>query len=325
MKILVTGGGGFLGKAIIKQLLEKGHDVYSFSRSAYPELEEMGVTCRRGDLSKYEDVRAALEGMEAVFHVAALAGVWGAYEDYYNTNFVGTKNIVDAAKELGVTKIVHTSSPSTILDNDKLSGVGEEIPYPKKFSNHYAKTKAMAEQYVLKNHEDGKLHTVALRPHLIWGPGDPHIFPRIFEKRKKNLLKIVGDGKNQVDIIYVDNAARGHIQAFEKLGANSPVGGKVYFLGQNEPVYLWDFINEVLKRGGMQPVHKKVPFKVVYAVGFILEVIYRTFGIKAEPPMTRFVCNQMGKDHYFSHKAAKDDFGYDAPITTQEGLDRVFS
>jgi nucleoside-diphosphate-sugar epimerase len=325
VKILVTGGGGFLGKTILKQLKEFGYELFSFSRSKYSELEEMGVTCIQGDLSNYEDVKKALEGKDAVFHVAAKAGVWGPYEDYYQANFVGTKNIVDACLELGIKRMVHTSSPSTVLDNPDLAGVDESIPYPEKFSCAYAQTKAMAEKYVLEHHQDGKFMVVALRPHLIWGPGDPHIFPRIFEKAKKKQLKIIGDGTNKVDVIYVDNAAKGHIQAFHKLEEGSVVGGKVYFLGQNYPVRLWDFINEVLKRGGEKPVTVKLPFKFVYFMGAVFEFLFTLFRIKTDPPMTRFVCNQMGKDHYFSHAAAERDFGYNADISVEEGLRKVFS
>ncbi len=326
MKVLVTGGGGFLGKAIVKQLLEKEYKVYSFSRSHYPEVESLGAKCILGDLSRYEDVQEALTGMDAVFHVAALAGVWGDYSHYYNTNYIGTKNIVDACLKLGISKLVYTSTPSVILDSkESLSGADESLAYPEKYSNPYGETKAMAEKYVLSHHKEGVFHTCALRPHLIWGPGDPHIFPRIFEKKKKNILKIIGDGQNKVDIIYVDNAAKAHIQAFEKLGPSSSVGGKAYFLGQGDGIKLWDFINDVLVRGGCEPVKKKLPFKLVYKIGHACEIIYKTLGIKTEPPMTRFVCNQLGKDHYFSHKAAERDFGYRPEIGISEGLDRVFT
>ncbi len=323
-KVLVTGGGGFLGKAIIKFLIQDEFEVFSFSRSYYPELESLGVTCIQGDLTNYTDVKRALEGIDGVFHVAALAGVWGKYEDYFQTNVIGTKNIVNACLELGIKKLVYTSSPSVILDSsESLSGANESLDYPQKYSNFYGETKAVAERYVLSSNGE-KISTCALRPHLIWGPGDPHIFPRIFGKAQKKQLRIIGDGLNKVDIIFVENAAKAHLLAYKKLAHLSEVAGQAYFLGQEEEVFLWDFINEVLKRGGYKAIKKKIPFKLAYFIGFIFEVFYRALRITKEPPLTRFVCNQLGKDHYFSHQKARAHFGYCAEISTQEGLNRFF-
>ncbi|MBL7664012.1 MAG: NAD-dependent epimerase/dehydratase family protein, partial [Bacteriovoracaceae bacterium] len=285
MKILVTGGGGFLGTAILKILKNYPYELYSFSRNTYPHLETMGVKNLTGDLSDYQSVKKALTGMDAVFHVAAKAGVWGDYEDYFNANFMGTKNIVDACLELKIKKCVYTSSPSTILDQPNLNGVDESLDYPTRFSCAYAETKALAEKYLLSHAHPTDFLVVALRPHLIWGPGDPHIFPRLFSKASEGKLKIVGNGRNLVDVTYVDNAANAHVQAFHHLAPGSKVTGKVYFIGQNEPVNLWNFINQALTMNGQKPVTTKIPFSLVYAIGFMLEKIYGLLKLKSEPPM----------------------------------------
>jgi nucleoside-diphosphate-sugar epimerase len=328
MRILVTGGGGFLGSYIIKELLKNPtYLITNFSRHSYPNLEEMGVPTIKGDLRKKEDVDRALKyGFDAVFHVAALAGVWGRHKDFYEINFLGTKNLLEASKTHGVQKFIYTSTPSVVFDQKDLLGVGEECAYAKKFLTSYAQTKAMAEKLVLEMNNSGSFLTCALRPHLIWGPGDPHLFPRVIQKGKEGKLRIVGDGENLVDIIYVENAAHAHVEAFHHLTPGSVVCGEAYFLGQEKPVKLWDFINEVLGHVKIPPVVKSIDVASAYWLGLILEKIFKLLGIyKPEPPMTRFVALNLGKSHYFSHEKAKKHFGYTPSISIEEGLRRTFS
>lgn len=328
MRILVTGGGGFLGSHIIKELLKNpSYIVTNFSRHSYPELEDMGVPTIKGDLRKKEDVDRALDqGFEAIFHVAALPGVWGKYEDYYGINFLGTKHLVEGARARGIQKFVYTSTPSVVFNKDDLLGVGEEQPYATKFLNAYAETKTLAEQLVLGMNDGENFLSCALRPHLIWGPGDPHIFPRLIQKGKQGKLRIVGDGENLVDIIYVENAAVAHVQAFEHLKPGSPVCGQAYFVGQERPVKLWDFINQVLGYVKVEPVMNSIDVDSAYRLGWVLEKVFKFLGIrKPEPPMTRFVALNLGKSHYFSHAKAKRDFGYVPKISIEEGLKRTFS
>lgn len=328
MRLLVTGGGGFLGTHIIKELLKNPtYMVTNFSRHSYPHLEDMGVPTIKGDLRKKEDVERALDhGFDAIFHVAALAGVWGKYQDYFDINYIGTKNLLEAARDRGIQKFIYTSTPSVVFNKDDLLGVDESCPYAVKFLNAYSETKTMAEKLVLEFNNSSTFLTCAIRPHLIWGPGDPHIFPRLIQKGKEGKLRIVGDGKNLVDIVYVENAALAHVQAFLHLKAGSPVCGNAYFIGQEKPVVLWDFINEVLGFVKVPPVMKSIDIGVAYRLGQILEFIFKFLGInKPEPPMTRFVALNLGKSHYFSHEKAKRDFGYIPLITIEEGLKRTFS
>jgi nucleoside-diphosphate-sugar epimerase len=323
-KILVTGGGGFLGSYIVEELLSRNYEVFSFSRKAYPELTEKGVTCLTGSLDNYSDVENALTGVDAVIHTAALAGIWGKWEDFYNTNFIGSKNIVKACESLNITHLVYTSSPSVVFDGKSLTGEGEELPYAKKHWSHYPVTKAMAEKHVLDSNSK-TLKTSALRPHLIWGPKDPHFIPRLVERAKTGKLKQIGDGENLVDVIYVENAAKAHVDLLETL-VNDPsrVEGKVYFIGQDKPVKLWEFVNGLIDSAGGKKVSKKIPLWLGYFAGFLMEFIFKTFRVfKKEPLLTRFLVLQLAKSHYFSHKNAEKDFGYKAHVSSEEGFKKL--
>lgn len=328
MRILVTGGGGFLGTHIIQELLKNPtYIVTNFSRHTYSHLEDIGVPTIKGDLRKKEDVERALDqGFDAIFHVAALAGVWGKFDDYYGINYLGTKNLLEAAKARGIQRFVYTSTPSVVFNKDDLLGVGEEQPYATEFLNGYSETKTMAEKLVLGMNDGSTFLTCAIRPHLIWGPGDPHLFPRVIQKGKQGKLRIVGDGENLVDIIYVENAALAHVQAFEHLKPGSPVCGEAYFVGQERPVRLWDFINQVLGYVKVEPVMRTIDVNTAYRLGWFLEKAFKALGInKPEPPMTRFVALNLGKSHYFSHEKAKKHFGYVPKVSIEEGLKRTFS
>jgi nucleoside-diphosphate-sugar epimerase len=328
MRILVTGGGGFLGTHIIQELLKNPtYIVTNFSRHTYSHLEDIGVPTIKGDLRKKEDVERALDqGFDAIFHVAALAGVWGKFDDYFGINYLGTKNLLEAAKARGIQKFVYTSTPSVVFNKDDLLGVGEEQPYATEFLNGYSETKTMAEKLVLGMNDGSTFLTCAIRPHLIWGPGDPHLFPRVIQKGKQGKLRIVGDGENLVDIIYVENAALAHVQAFEHLKPGSPVCGEAYFVGQERPVRLWDFINQVLGYVKVEPVMRTIDVNTAYRLGWFLEKAFKALGInKPEPPMTRFVALNLGKSHYFSHEKAKKHFGYVPKVSIEEGLKRTFS
>jgi 2-alkyl-3-oxoalkanoate reductase len=328
MRILVTGGGGFLGTHIIKELLKNStYVVTNFSRHTYAHLEDIGVPTIKGDLRKKEDVDRALDkGFDAIFHVAALAGVWGKYEDYFDINYQGTKHLIESGRARGVKQFIYTSTPSVVFNQDDLLGVDEKYPYATKFLNAYSETKTMAEKFVLEQNDGSEFLTCAIRPHLIWGPGDPHLFPRIIQKGKLGKLRIVGNGDNLVDIIYVENAAIAHVQAFEHLRPGSAVCGQAYFVGQERAVNLWDFINQVLGYVKVDPVVNSIEVSRAYKLGWALEKLYGFLGIKKpEPPMTRFVALNLGKSHYFSHEKAKRDFGYLPRVSIEEGLKRTFS
>lgn len=323
MNILVTGGGGFLGFHIVKKLVAEGHQVTVIGRNVYPKVVELGAQSLAVDIRDRDAVASACAGMEEVYHVAALAGIWGEWQDYFDINVKGTEKVIAACKKQGVKRLVYTSSPSVVFNGESQRDGDESMPYSKSWLTHYPKSKMMGEKLVLKaNSED--LKTVALRPHLIWGPGDMHIIPRLVNRAKKGQLARVGTGDNRVDIIYVENAAEAHLLAAKELAESGNCAGRTFFLGQNQPVKLWDFIDKVLEKEGLPPVKRSIPFPVAYGIGSCFEFFYRAFRIKEEPRMTRFVACQLAKDHYYSHKQAEETFGYNASISVDEGLRRLY-
>ncbi|MEA3362282.1 MAG: NAD-dependent epimerase/dehydratase family protein [Thermodesulfobacteriota bacterium] len=322
MKVLVTGGGGFLGKAIVKLLLEQGNDVCSFSRNIYPQLTALGVEQFVGDLTDLSAIIKAVDGCEMIYHVAARAGVWGSYAEFYQPNVIGTKNIIQACRKCHVPRLVYTSSPSVVFDGSDMEGIDETTPYPDHYLSWYPQTKAEAEQLVLAANADS-LATVALRPHLIWGPEDNHLVPRILERGRAGALRRIGSNPCLIDTVYIDNAAIAHVQAAEKLAVGSGVAGKAYFISNAEPLPLWEIINRILAAGGLPAVTKTISPAIAYTAGMVLETFYRIFKLSGEPRMTRFVAKEMSTAHWFDLAAARNDFGYQPKVSIEEGLRRL--
>lgn len=319
-KVLVTGGGGFLGGAVVRRLIKRGDVVRSFSRGFYPELASLGVEQIQGNITDKKAVEKATEGMDLVFHIAAKPGVWGDYADYFQPNVIGTKNIIAACVKHNVSRLVYTSSPSVVFNGTDMEGVDESTPYPDRFHAPYPATKAIAEKYVVAAASE-RLKTIILRPHLIWGPGDNHLVPRIIARAKR--LVRIGSGKNLVDTIYIDNAADAHILAADKLDENPELSGSIYFISQGDPLPLWEMVDGILKAAGLGPVKRSMPHKTAWLIGTFLEMIYKGFKIKKEPPMTRFVANELATAHWFDISAAKTDLGYVPKVSTAEGLCRL--
>lgn len=324
MQILVTGCGGFLGRAVVRKLLARGDAVRGFGRSDYPQLREAGVELVRGDISDTESVQAACRGVDGVIHCAAIAGVWGPWDRYFRINTLGTQNIIAGCRAHGVGRLVHCSSPSVTFDGSPQSGIDESAPYPQKFLCHYSHTKALAEQAALAAHAPGTLHTAALRPHLIWGADDSHLFPRLIDRARRGRLVIVGDGNNRIDTVHVDNAAAAHVQALDCLGEPSPpAGGRAFFITQDEPVACWQWIGRILEIAGVDPPRRRIGFAAAWRIGAALEFLYTLGRITAEPPMTRFLAAQLATDHYFDITAAKTLLGYRAEVTTEAGIESL--
>jgi nucleoside-diphosphate-sugar epimerase len=322
MTALVTGGGGFLGSAIVKLLRQRGDRVRSFSRGRYDFLEMLGVEQAQGDLADRAAVERAVRGSDIVYHVAAKAGIWGRYSEYYSVNVQGTENVLATCKKHGIARLIFTSSPSVIYHGGDMEGVDESVPYPTRFEAHYPRTKAIAERMVLEANSR-ELQTVAIRPHLIWGPGDPHLIPRLIARARAGKLRQIGRQNKKVDVIYIDNAALAHVQAGDRLTPDSAIAGKSYFLSQGEPVPIWDFINRVLEMAGLPRVERHVSFGLAWSIGGICELFYGLLGISREPPMTRFVARQLATAHWFDISAARRDFGYAPVVSTEEGLRRL--
>ena len=324
MKVLITGGGGFLGSHLARNLLEQGNEVSVLGRNLYPALGK-SMTCIQADIRDRPAMVLALKGQEAVFHTAAIPSIWGDYNEFYSIDVQGTENIIFACCENVIKKLIYTSSPSVIFDQSDMENIDEQTPYPDKYYCYYSKTKAMAEKLVLAANGITGLATVCIRPHLIWGPGDPHLLPRLIKLAKKGKLIRVGNGKNLVDMIYIDNAVEAHLKAYDKLSLASPIAGKCYFVSDGRPVVLWNWIENVLNELKLPAMTKSVSFQYAATLGCFFESIYKIFGIKKEPPMTRFLAAQLAKSHYFNISRARNDFGYKPIVTQKEGMKRLFS
>lgn len=322
MRVLVTGGGGFLGGVIVRMLVERSDEVVSFSRGEYPHLKTLGVEQIHGALEDRNAVVNAATGCETVFHVAAKAGIWGAYQDFYDANVTGTANVLEACRLHGIPRLVHTSSPSVVFDGRDVEGGDESLPYPKRYEAHYPATKALAEQMVLAANSPG-LSTVALRPHLIWGPGDNHLVPRIIAKARAGRLRRIGNRPCLVDTVYVDNAARAHLQAADRLVQGGAPCGKAYFISNDEPLPLWEMVNRILAAAHLPPVTRTVPPPVAYAAGVLCEGVWNLLRLKGEPPITRFVAHELATAHWFSMDNARRDLGYQPEVSINEGLVRL--
>lgn len=323
VKVLVTGGGGFLGQAICAQLRARGHSVRAFSRTRHAALDPLGVEQYAGDITNLEAVLAASEVCNAIVHTAGKVGAWGAVEDYYDANVRGTDNVLAACELNGIGKLVFTSSPSAIRGGrGDLEGVDESIPYPTHFGTPYGATKALAEQRVLAAN-GAELATVALRPQFIWGPGDPNLLPRVLARARAGRLRLIGDGNKKIDTVYVDNAAEAHVLALEKLDIGAPIAGKVYFISNGQPVTHEFLFNAWLEAAGLPPETRSIKPWLAHALGAVLETAYGAVGAQTEPPLTRYLAEQMSTANWYNIAAAKRDLGYTPRVSIVEGLNRL--
>ncbi len=323
-KILVTGGSGFVGQALAIALSQAGHQVIALSRKPNPELQKLGIQIISCDLAKKDEIDSiSLTGVETIFHTAAYVKMWGKYNNFYQTNFLGTKYLLEKAKAQHVKKFIYTSSPSVIADGKDLKGINEAYSYPKKYKAYYPQTKSLAEKFVLANNSKD-FKTLALRPHLIWGPGDTNLIPTILAKAKSGKLKIIGDGQNKVDICYIEDCISAHLCAYSALDANPKAAGKAYFISQGEPVILWDWINQVLELNGLPKITRKIPFKFAYSLATVLELLARLIPSAPEPILTRFLVSEMATDHYFDLARAKEFLGFQPKYSVQAGMEKTF-
>ena len=320
--VIVTGGGGFVGRAILQLLGRQGVDCAVIGRRRYADLEAQGVKCHQGDIADRDFVIKHLAGYDAVFHVAARAGIWGSFQEFFQPNVEGTRNIIDGCLVNSIPVLVHTSTPSVVFAGQDIRNGNEDLPYPQHFLCNYAKTKAIAEELVLTV-DQNLLKTCAIRPHLVWGPGDPHFIPRLLARGRNNALKIVGDGYNEVDITYIDNVAHAHVLAAKNLFSTFSAAGKAYFIGQERQVRIWDWINDVFSRMGISPVTQKISLPVARTIGGSLEIVHKLFLSAKEPKMTRFLAEQLARSHYFSHQRAQLDLGYTPQVLIDEGMEKL--
>ena len=328
-RYIVTGGGGFVGKALATALRERGHEVISLSRGRYPELEALGIQSKQVDIGSDPATWGDLfKGVDGVFHTAAKVDMWGDYESFFATNVQGTRNIVTACRSRGVPSLVFTSSPSVINDGKDLKNVDESYPYPAHFDAYYPQTKAQAEQEVLAADNVEGLRTVSLRPHLIWGPNDTNLIPTVLERARAGRLTRIGKGDNLVDLCFIDDCVQAHLLAIDALEREpTRVGGKAYFISQGEPVSLWGWIDEVLVAHGLPKVQRSVSEPVAHCIAAVMEFVSKglgAVGIKTTPLLTRFLVSEMATHHYFNISRAKADLGYQPSCSIAAALEKTF-
>lgn len=323
MKALVTGANGFLGSYVVRQLLDQDDQVRTLTRRPNDGLTALNVECFHSDIRDVDRMASAFRDVDVVYHTAAISGIWGDWKTFHSTNTVGTRNVVDCCLRHGVKRLVYTSSPSVTFNGDHQIHQDETAPYASQWLCHYPKSKALAEQHVLDSNDPAELMTCALRPHLIWGPGDHHLVPRVIQRGRARQLRRVGDGSNLVDTTYVENAAYAHLLAAKALEPGSPVCGSAYFISQGEPVNCWGFMNEILSLAGIPRVRKKISFYAAYRLGAVLEAWYEMWNKKEEPRMTRFLAAQLAKSHYFDISRARRDFCYEPLVSHEEGMKRL--
>lgn len=328
MKVVVTGGGGFVGRHIVERLVRRGDEVIAISRHNHPEVEALGATSVAMDIRQRQQLVELFRGVEEVHHTAALAGIWGGWQDYHSINVIGTENVIFSCLEQGVQRLIFTSSPSVVFAGEDQKGVDESTPYPSHWLSHYSRSKMMSEMVVLEaNGRDGGqgiLYTTALRPHLIWGPGDRHLVPRLIDRARRGKLVQVGNGTNRVDVVHVCNVAEAHLGIAAQMGSTGRCNGKAYFISQGEPVLLWGFINSILNRAGLPPIKRTISFGAAYNIGAAMEWLYRLTNRRSEPRMTRFLAYQLATNHYYDISRAKQDFGYRPLVSTEQGLATLF-
>ena len=324
-RVLVTGGGGFLGRAIVDQLLARGATVRSISRGDYPALRDIGVETLRADLADADAVREAARGCDAVMHVAALAGIWGRRADFWQANAVGTQHVIDACRAEGVPRLIYTSSPSVVQTDDDCEGGDESMPVPPRHRTHYQASKAEGERLVLAANGPG-LATVSLRPRLIWGPGDNHLVPRLVARAEAGRVRLIDGGRKKVDTIYITDAAAAHLCALDRLVAagdaahTAACAGKAYFISGGDPRPFHEVLNRILQACGGPQITRSIPAGLAFAVGGVMEVLWTVLPLAGEPVMTRFLARQLATANWYDISAARRDLGFPPAVAFDEGL-----
>lgn len=322
---VVTGAGGFLGRRITELLCARGETVRALVRQPQPDLEALGATTITLDIRDASAVRLALRDADVVFHAAAKTGPWGPAGDFRSVNVSGTRNVLDAARAGGVRRLIYTSTPSVVgYDRDVENG-GPDLPYAAVHESAYSESKAEAERLVLGANGTG-LKTVAVRPHLIIGPGDRRMMPLVVRRAVAGRLRIIGDGRNRVDLTDVDNAAWAHLDAADALQApEAACAGRAYFISSGEPVLLWEWLNRVLAALGVPPVTRSLPLRTARLAAAAVERVWGAFGLNGDPPITRFLAGALARSHWYDLAPARRDLGYHVRVPMEEATRRTLA
>lgn len=315
MEILVTGGTGFLGQHLAGALLENGHHVRLLGRdfAQVQALVAAGAMPVVADLRAREAVSAACAGVEVVYHVGALSAPWGRRADFYEINVGGTKAVLAGCRQAGVRRLIYVSSPSVVFDGRDQHNLSEDAPYPRRFASVYSLTKKLGEDLV--NAAAARMQVVILRPKAIFGPGDRSLLPRLITVARQKRLPQIGDGRNLVDLTYVENVVQALVLA---LDANKAVG-RIYTITNDEHVLLWDVIYSVLGRLGLATNLRQVPLAAALAAAGLMEL--RAVLTGEEPLLTRYTAAILGRTQTYDIRAARCDLGYVPRISVSDGVE----
>lgn len=316
MKILVTGGTGFLGSHLGRALLARGHSVFLLGRDFAPvsELLAAGAHAVTADLRDARAVAGACAGMDAVYHVGALSAAWGKRSDFQAINAGGTQAVVEGCRRHRVGRLIYVSSPAVIFDGRDHINVTESAPYPRRFTSTYALTKKLGENAVAAATD---LATVIIRPKAIFGPGDRALLPRLLAAARQGRLRQFGSGQNRVDLTYVDNVVHALLLALDSPRAI----GRTYFITNDEHVPLWPTIRAVLQRAGIPSALRPLPLHVALVAAALMESQAAVTG--REPLLTRYSVGILARTQTYSITAAKDDLGYTPQVSVAEGIART--
>jgi nucleoside-diphosphate-sugar epimerase len=320
-RVLLTGATGFVGTALSSRLLELGAHVVCVSRTQR-ESQHARVEWFNGDVEDTDAMLRATRGVDAVFHVGGMVGHYGLRASYLRANVLGTQNILAGARKNGVRSLVFTSTPSVIADGTPHFDVDETHPYSRRYQSPYSESKALAEQDVLRaNGPD--LGTVAIRPHMIWGPGPSHWVGGVRKLSRKGMLYQMGKGTNRVGMTYMDDCVAAHIAALHALESDKAVGGRAFFIHGGSPVSLWQWVRDLTAALSLPSIRGTLPTGLMKVAAGVCDGLVVASRGSLHFPISRYLMTEMTTDHYSCIDAARKNLGYEPKISVAGGLARL--
>lgn len=322
VRVLVTGCSSLIGVGVAAVLAARGDEVVAFQRSWSDDLATLGVEQRLGDIRNPETVADAAEGCDAVVHLAAKVGVVGSWEDYRAINVDGTGNVLAALGVHEIQRLVYVSSPSVSHGGEPIVGGGADAPVLGRTHAWYPESKAIAEVMALAAASDS-VGVVAIRPHLVWGPGDTQLVGRIVERAATGRLVLVSGGRALVDTTYVDNAASALVAALDAVHPGAVCSGRAYVVSNGEPRTIHELVEGICRAAGVEFAPRNVSLRVGRVVGALVERAWPLLRRSGEPPLTEFLAEQLGTAHWFDPRPVRDDLGWVPHVSVDEGLRRL--